>query len=172
LSLKFFISKIIYILVNYNIFKTLDFIQNNLNIILLLAGFGIVAVASSQISKVFQKIQLPIITGLLFIGILSGPYLINLIPSESIPKLSFINDIALAFIAFAAGAELYLSELRNRANSIKWSTIGQLISTYILGSLAVFLVSEIVPYMKDLSLITRISISLLSGAVFVARSPA
>lgn len=172
MSLKFFISKIIYILVNYNIFKTLDFIQNNLNIILLLAGFGIVAVASSQISKVFQKIHLPIITGLLFIGILSGPYLINLIPTESIPKLSFINDIALAFIAFAAGAELYLNELRNRANSIKWSTIGQLISTYILGSLAVFLVSEIVPYMKDLSLITRISIAILSGAVFVARSPA
>ena len=150
----------------------MDFIQNNLNIILLLTGFGIVAVASNQISKLFIKIHLPIISGLLFIGILSGPYLINLIPSESIPKLSFINDIALAFIAYAAGAELYLSELRNRFTSIKWNTFGQLSSTFLLSALAVFLVSDLVPYMKDLSLITRVSISLLTGAVFVARSPA
>ena len=137
-----------------------------------MAGFGIVAIASSQISKLFIKIHLPIITGLLFIGILSGPYLINLIPTESIPKLSFINDIALAFIAFAAGAELYLNELRNRFTSIKWNTFGQLSSTFLLSAVAVFLVSEMVPYMKDLSLITRISVSLLTGAVFVARSPA
>ena len=130
------------------------------------------AVASNQISKLFIKIHLPIISGLLFIGILSGPYLINLIPSESIPKLSFINDIALAFIAYAAGAELYLSELRNRFTSIKWNTFGQLSSTFLLSALAVFLVSDLVPYMKDLSLITRVSISLLTGAVFVARSPA
>lgn len=143
-----------------------------MNILLLIVGFGIVAVASSHISKLFQRIHLPIISGLLFIGILSGPYLINLIPHESIPKLSFINDIALSFIAFAAGAELYLNELRSRFNSIKWITLGQILSTFLLSGIAIFLISDLVPYMKDLSVIEKISISFLTGAVFVARSPA
>ena len=143
-----------------------------MNILLLVVGFGIVAVASSHISKLFQRIHLPIISGLLFIGILSGPYIINLIPHESIPKLSFINDVALSFIAFAAGAELYLNELRSRFNSIKWITLGQILSTFLLSGIVVFLISDMVPYMKDLSIIEKISISFLTGAVFVARSPA
>ena len=150
----------------------MGFIKDNLDVLLLVLGFGIVAVASSRISKLFQRIHLPIITGLLFIGIISGPYLINLIPLESIPKLSFINDVALAFIAFAAGSELYLNELRNRFNSIKWITLGQILSTFILGGLVVFLISDLVPYMRDLSIVEKISISFLTGAVFVARSPA
>jgi Trk K+ transport system NAD-binding subunit/Kef-type K+ transport system membrane component KefB len=150
----------------------MDSLQNNLNIILLIIGFGIVAVASNHISKLFRRIHLPIISGLLFIGIISGPYLINLIPHESIPRLSFINDVALSFIAFAAGAELYLNELRSRFNSIKWITLGQVISTFLLSALAVFLLAEFVPYMSGLSILEKISISLLTGAVFVARSPA
>ena len=150
----------------------MDFLQNNLNIFLLIVGFGIVAVASSHISKLFQRIHLPIITGVLFIGILSGPYLINLIPHESIPKLSFINDVALSFIAFAAGAELYLNELRNRFNSIKWITLGQIISTFVLSGIVVFLIADLIPYMKDMGIVEKISISFLTGAVFVARSPA
>jgi Trk K+ transport system NAD-binding subunit/Kef-type K+ transport system membrane component KefB len=77
----------------------------------------------------------------------------------------------LSFIAFAAGAELYLNELRNRFNSIKWITLGQILSTFILSAIAVFALADLVPYMKDLSILVKISISLLTGAVFVARSP-
>lgn len=149
-----------------------DFIKDHYDVLFLLVGFGIVAVASNQISKLFQRIHLPLITGLIIIGIVSGPYLANLIHHDSIRKLAFINDIALAFIAFAAGAELYLNELRSRVNSIKWMTTGQLIVTFVLGSSAVFFLAGMIPYMRDQSLSVRLSIALLTGAVFVARSPA
>ncbi len=150
----------------------IEIIGENYKVILFLVGFGIVSIASNQISKLFQKIHLPLITGFIFIGILSGPYILDLIPHEGITKLSFINDVALSFIAFAAGSELYLNELRSRANSIKWMTTGQLIVTFVLGSLAVFFLSGYIPYMKDQSTVARVSIALLTGAIFVARSPA
>ncbi len=149
-----------------------EIIKENYDILLYLMGFGIVAVASNQISKLFQAIHLPLITGLIFIGILSGPYIINLIPENSIERLSFINDIALSFIAFAAGSELYLNELRGRVDSIKWMTIGQLVVTFLLGALTVFLLSRYIPYMREQSLVARASIAILTGAIFVARSPA
>lgn len=144
----------------------------DLEFIALLAGFAIVAVASGQLSKLFQWIHLPLISGMILIGIISGPYMVNLIQSNSIGRLTFINDLSLAFIAFAAGAELYLNELRNRFNSIRWMTFGQLIVSFVLGALLVFLISEYVPYMKDLNLVVKVCIALLTGAVFVARSPA
>ncbi len=153
-------------------FILFDFLKQNFEILLLLIGFGIVAVASSQISKLFRIIHLPLITGLIFIGILSGPYITNLIQVESIKKLAFINDFALSFIAFAAGSELYLNELRNRLDSIKWMTIGQLIVTLVMGAIAVFILAEYVPYMQNLSTVSKASIAILTGAVFVARSPA
>ena len=79
-------------------------------IILLLVAFGIIAVASNQIAKLFQKIKLPHITGLLFIGILSGPFVLDLVGSESIGNLDFVNQFSLAFIAFAAASLVRFSD--------------------------------------------------------------
>ena len=75
---------------------------------LFLAAFALIAIAANRISKEFQKIGLPIITGILIIGIIAGPFVLQMFPKNAHVKLDFINDIALAFIAFAAGSELYL----------------------------------------------------------------
>ena len=87
-------------------------------------------------------------------------------------RLNFINEMALAFIAFAAGSELYLRELRSRFNSIKWNTIGQLTSTFVIGGLVVFFITDYIPFMKEMNLESRLSISALFGVIFIARSPA
>ena len=95
-------------------------------LLILLAAFLVVAVSASQIAKLFQRIHLPLITGLLVMGIIVGPFVLKLIPRGAGEQLSFVNDFALAFIAFAAGAELYLKELRSRFKSITWMTVGLL----------------------------------------------
>lgn len=112
------------------------------------------------------------ITGLIFTGIIAGPYVIGLIPISAKTSLNFINEVALAFIAFAAGAELYLKELRSRINSIKWNTFGQLVVTFVLGSVLVYLFASYIPYMCDLPTAAQASISIITAAIFVARSPA
>ena len=146
--------------------------ESYLELTILLLGFAIIGIAASKIAIGFQRYRLPIITGFLFTGILSGPYLLNLVPVQSINRLNFINETALAFIAFAAGSELYFKELTSRLRSIKWYSIGQLSFTFILGSLTVFLLSSHIPYMRDMSLMSQIAASILTGTIFVARSPA
>jgi Trk K+ transport system NAD-binding subunit/Kef-type K+ transport system membrane component KefB len=139
--------------------------------IVLLAGFVLVAIAGQQIAKVFQKIKLPLITGLIITGILAGSSFLNFIPSESLPKLNFLNNLALAIIAFSAGAELYLKELRSRINSIKWMTVSQLFITVILSTWLIFEFSSYVPFMEDQPKNVRLVIALLFGVIFVTRSP-
>ncbi len=139
--------------------------------IILLIGFAIVAIAGNQIAKVFQKLKFPLITGLIITGIIAGSSLLKFIPAKTLPELSFLNDLALAIIAFSAGSELYLKELRSRINSIKWMTIGQLTITFIVSSIVIFYASDYIPFMKELSSNVKMIIAVLFGVIFVARSP-
>ena len=72
-------------------------------LIIYLGAFGIVAVAAYKMVGMFQKVKLPLITGFLVIGLISGPEILDLIEAEALEKLDFVNEIALAFIAFAVG---------------------------------------------------------------------
>ena len=68
---------------------------NLLETMMYLTGFLVVAVASRHIAKVFLRIKLPLITGLLATGIAAGPFVLGLIPEGSITKLTFVNEIGL-----------------------------------------------------------------------------
>ena len=139
--------------------------------IVVLIGFGIVAIAGNQIAKVFQKLKFPLITGLIITGIIAGSSILKFIPAKTLPELNFLNDIALAIIAFSAGSELYLKELRSRMNSIKWMTIGQLVITFTLSSIVIYYAADYIPFMAELSTNVKIIIAVLFGVIFVARSP-
>ncbi len=134
-------------------------------------GLLIVALAASSIAKVFQEIKLPLITGFIITGIVAGSSMLNFITAESIHKLDFMIDIALSIIAFSAGSELYLDELRSRINSIKWMTIGQLVITFILSSVAIYFLAGYVPFMKEMGVNSKVAVAILFGTIFVARSP-
>jgi Trk K+ transport system NAD-binding subunit len=140
--------------------------------LLAILGFVVVSMAAAQIAGYFRKVKLPLITGLLIAGILTGPFILNLIPDSSLTHLGFVNDIALAYIAFAASAELYLREMRSRIHSIKWMTFSQLVFTFLLSGTAIFFLSSFIPFMAEMPVIFRIGIAALFAAIFTARSPA
>lgn len=139
--------------------------------IIALGGFLIIALSANHISKFFAKIKFPLITGLLLAGIFAGPFAFKLIPVENAKSLNFLNEISLAFIAFAAGSELYLKEIRGQFKSILWNTLGQLVITFGLGVLGVFLASDYIPFMADMSFKGKMAVAILMATIFVARSP-
>ena len=140
-------------------------------LIFLLAIFLFVALGSREIGRTFKRLRLPLITGFLFAGIIAGPFVLGLIPPGATQKLRFIDEISLGYIAFAAGTELYLKELRGRMRSIGWVTAMLVISTFVFGSIAMYLIAPLVPFMRELTQAGRIGVSLLAGSILVARSP-
>lgn len=140
-------------------------------ILIILFSFIWVVIASNQVAKFFQKIKFPLITGFLLSGILIGPYGLDLIHIDSIGKLDYINYTSLAFIALVAGAELYLKEIRNNIRSIVWNTLGQLIVTFTLVSISVFFLEDFIPFMSKMNEQGKIAIAILSGTIFIAKSP-
>jgi Kef-type K+ transport system membrane component KefB len=142
------------------------------NLLLILTGFAIVGAASGTIAKVFQRIKLPLITGFLVVGIIAGPYVVGLIPKKSVHDLYFINHISLTFIAFAAGSELYLKDMRSRFKSIAWMTFGQLVVTFLASSIIIFYLADYIHFMATMSSAGKLAVAMLIATIFVARSPA
>lgn len=136
-----------------------------------LAAVGLIALAASSIGEFFARWRLPLITGFLFTGVLAGPYALGLVSEEILARLRFIDQVALAFIAFAAGSELNLQEMSGRFKSIRWVTAGLVISTFSLTSTLVYLLADSLPFMRDMPGPARVAVAILAGSVMVARSP-
>ncbi len=141
-------------------------------ILIYVLGFAWILLSSKYFAKFIQKIHLPLITGFLVTGVVCGPHLLNLIEADAIKNLGFVNDLSLAFIAFAAGSELFLKEIRSRIKSIIWNTFGQLIVTFVIGTVAVFFLAEYIPFMRSMTVESKIAVAILFATIFVARSPA
>ena len=111
-------------------------------------------------SKVMKIIKMPNVTGYLIIGLLAGPYCLNILSIEVIEKFSIIPEVALGFIAFSIGAEFKLSYLKKVGKA-------PLIIAFTEAFGAVLLV--------DLVLIIAgydISFALVLGAIASATAPA
>ena len=131
----------------------------------------VVVLASQVMGKLFSRIQLPLISGFLCMGIISGPFVLNFISAESVNQLRFLDKSTLAFIAFAAGAELELQVIRGYFRSIISSIGGQTIAILGIGSAAFFFIKEHVPFMSTLSQGELFAVALLGSTIMVARSP-
>lgn len=136
-----------------------------------LVGFLIISLAAKQIGGFFSGIKLPKITGYLVTGLIAGKFVLGFMPPEAVSQLHFIDNISLAFIAFAAGNELFVPELKGRFKSIGWVTAGLVIATYGMVSISVFLLADYIPFMDGMPVMGLIAVSILAGSILVARSP-
>lgn len=139
--------------------------------LLFILSFVLIALASWQVGRFFAYINLPKISGYLFTGLLAGPFILGFASSEGIEALRFVDEISLAFIAFAAGSELYLPEIRGRLRSIGLVTSSIVFFTVVGGTLAVFSLASFAPFMQGFSTAGQIAIALMAGTILVARSP-
>lgn len=134
-------------------------------------GFVIVAFASYLIGKFFTRIGLPYITGYLFAGALVGPFLLNFLPEESVAQLRFVDQLSLAIIAFVAGSELFLKDLRSRVRSILFSSLGISVIGILLGGTAIFILTNFLSFTQGRPIAERFAVAMLGGVVLLALSP-
>ena len=62
--------------------------------------------------RIMKVVKLPNVTGYLIMGLIAGPYVLNIIPADMVENLSIIPSVALGFIALSIGAEFRLSYLK------------------------------------------------------------
>ncbi len=132
---------------------------------------GFMLLAAYCIGFILEQKGLPRITGYIFAGLFLGPYFLKFYSTEAVADLGFLNSLALAFIAFSAGGELKLGNIRSKLKSILF-LIGGVTTTVFVGvTLIVFAISEFIPFMRGYDTAVKLAISAIFGVIAVARSP-
>ena len=134
-------------------------------------SFLFIALAAYQVGRLVTHFQLPLITGYLLAGIIAGPFIFKFIDSANVETLRFLDELALAFIAFAAGSEMALDGIARRLRSIGWNTLTQIVAIYAICGSAIFLLAQYIPFMAGLPTEGKIAASLLGGTILAARAP-
>uniref|UniRef100_M4BCV7 Uncharacterized protein n=1 Tax=Hyaloperonospora arabidopsidis (strain Emoy2) TaxID=559515 RepID=M4BCV7_HYAAE len=155
--------------------KTVPFYSwsNTIDTLIYGCAFIVVLVAAHPLGLFFPKLfKLPLITGYLVIGIIAGPFATNLITVEAVTLLSnYVSALALSFISFQAGQEIYWPDLRPQLKSIM-ILLGALYVTAMVILTSVILVVENSFFYKDLVLNCQLGIALMFGSISVLGSPA
>lgn len=134
-------------------------------------SLGFILLSAYLSGKTIRGVNLPMLTGYLLLGILSGPYVMGLISLDSTIKLRLIDDIALSLIALTAGGELRLTELKGIMKTILYMTISifTVVTFTITGVIG--LLSFYIPFLENQTLITVLIVGLLYGVWAVNSSP-
>ena len=95
-------------------------------------SLGIILILGFLMTRLTKLLKLPNVIAYLLVGILIGPSVINLIPSEFISKSSFISDVALVFVAFTAGEFFKFDVIKKSLGKAIAITAIECVATFVL----------------------------------------
>ena len=127
----------------------------------IIISLALMLIGGFLMTRITKRLKLPNVTAYILAGIILGPFCLNLVPGKVIGGMSFIADIALAFIAFSTGEFFKLSALKK--NGAK---------TVVITVLEAFLASVLVFCVFFLLLRLEFNFSIVLAALAAATAPA
>jgi Kef-type K+ transport system membrane component KefB len=137
-----------------------------------LLTFGFLILAAYTIGEIATSIRLPKIVGYLAAGVVFGPSVLNTVTLESQRELAPVGSLAIALIAFLAGAELRWSEVRERGRTIVRILFAEFTLSFVAIALLLVLLRAWIPFLRDSPTNQGIAFSMLFAAIAVVHSPA
>jgi len=154
------------------LFTNIDFIGDQHLMSESMMALGFTLITAYLIGKFFTRFQLPKLTGYIVAGILTGPYLINLLSSSVVQNLQLIDEIALSLIALTAGGEFRYKEIRPQIKNIIGAITGKIVLV-LAGFVIIFsFFGNHINFLKDETIYTTLGVGLIIGAISIATSPA
>ena len=127
----------------------------------MILSLGLILIVGMVFAKIFDKLKLPRIIGMLLTGIILGPQVLNLLDANILKISPDLRTIALIVILLKAGLSLDMGDLKKLGRSA-------ILLSFLPASFEVLSYAIFVPKILGLNLID----GLLMGAVMAAVSPA
>ena len=107
------------------------------NVAIIIISIALMLLCGFLMTRITKKLRLPDVTAYIVVGILIGPFCLDLIPQNIIKGTEFLADIALAFIAFSTGEFFKFSKLKNSIGKVVVITLAEALA----ASVFVFILS-------------------------------
>ncbi len=125
----------------------------------IIVDLGIIILLGFFMGRVFELIRIPAVTGYLVAGLILGP-ITGYLSVDYLQNFSVIGDVALGFIAFQVGNELWFGKLKKSGKKIVIITVIQAVLTTVIVAVATLLFGCDLP------------VALMLGAIAAATAPA
>ncbi len=137
-----------------------------------LLAFGFLILAAYTVGEIATYLHLPKLVGYLVAGIAFGPSALGTVSEASVANLSGVSQLAVALIAFLAGAELRWSDVRERWNVILKMMTAELALTFLVMTTVLVAFRRFVPPLEKLQPLEALIFGMLFAAVAIVHSPA
>lgn len=137
-----------------------------------LLWFGFLILAAYTVGELLAGFGLPKVVGYLVAGLIFGPYGLGTITAAGVERLTPVSSLAIALIAFLAGAELRWEEVRERWAMLLKVTGTELLLTFLLLFSGLYAMRRFVPFLQDLPVEQVAAFALLFAAIAIVHSPA
>lgn len=127
----------------------------------MLISLALILLLALSLGSLFEKMKLPKLLGMLFTGIILGPFLLDLIDESLLDISTELRKVALVIILLRAGLSLKLNELREVG-------ITALLLSFVPATLEIIGIAIVGPMLFDITLLE----ALILGSVLAAVSPA
>lgn len=138
-----------------------------------LLTFGFLILAAYSVGELATSLRLPKIVGYLAAGLLFGPRGLDVVTEAASHRLAPVSDLAIALIAFLAGAELRWGEVRERSRVIGRILVSEIGVTFVLLAGVVALAGSRLPFILGTGGAREVvAFSVLFASIAVVHSPA
>lgn len=132
---------------------------------------GLLLLVSHVTGGLAANVGLPRITGYLLAGLLIGPSGVALVTDADVASLALIDQVAIALIAFSAGAELKLREVKAAGRAIAAILGTEMVAVFVAVAGVVLLLKPVFPLTAGQGWSEAIIIAAVFGSIAIANSP-
>ncbi len=128
------------------------------DVAMIICDLGVVLFLGFIFGRLMEMIKIPSVTGYLLAGLILGP-ISHFLSVEELNSFSIVSDVALGFIAFQVGNELWFGKLKKSGVKIIIITVIQAVLTTTIVAIGTMFVVDL-------------SVALMLGAIAAATAPA
>jgi len=137
-----------------------------------LLAFGFLILGAYAAGELAADVGIPKLVGYLLSGVAFGPWSLGVVAADSVTALSPVSSLAIALIAFLAGAELRVPEVRARGKTVVRILAAELSVTLVVITALLLALASFVPFLANSAPAERVAFALLFATIAIVHSPA
>lgn len=134
-------------------------------------ALGFSLIAATLLGTAVARLRLPRLSGYLIFGLICGPYLLNLITGAMARELQLVNGVAISLIAFVAGLELNVTDLRPQLRAIVTVGFVSILGAVVILTGVLWAAWPWLPIAPPDGALATLAASLITAALVVSFSP-
>lgn len=137
-----------------------------------LLTFGFLILAAYTVGEVAKQLHAPKIVGYMVAGVVFGPALLGVMSAEAVDRLAPVSELAIALIAFLAGAELRWSDIRENGAAYMKVMSAELLVSFVAIFGVLYAICQVVPFLENSSQVELGVFCALFASLAIVHSPA